>query len=221
MATPGCRASPLGLPMWCLTVPLNAILNPTLANNGGPTLTHALVPGSPALDAVATGCPPPTTDQRGVARPQGARCDIGAVEAQGFCIGQMATLVGTPGNDVLTGTPNRDVMLGLGGNDTLLGLGGRDVLCGNEGNDILRGGFGLDFLDGGTGNDQLYGEAGPDYLRGKEGRDQLLGGPGNDELLGGPDDDVLNGEADQDVCDGGRHVQGDTALNCEVVRNVP
>jgi len=31
-------------------VALNAILNPTLANNGGPTLTHALVPNSPALD---------------------------------------------------------------------------------------------------------------------------------------------------------------------------
>ena len=58
-------------------------------------------------------------------------------------------------------------------------------------------------------------------MRGKEGRDQFLGGPGNDELLGGPDNDVLNGEADQDVCDGGRHVQGDTALNCEVVGNVP
>lgn len=51
-----------------------------LQNNGGPTLTHALLPGSPAIDAVTSGCPPPATDQRGIARPQGATCDIGAYE---------------------------------------------------------------------------------------------------------------------------------------------
>ena len=65
---------------------LGAILNTTLANNGGPTRTHALVRGSPAIDAVQTGCPPPRTDQRGVRRPvdgdrDGERlCDIGAFE---------------------------------------------------------------------------------------------------------------------------------------------
>ncbi|HUR14705.1 MAG TPA: choice-of-anchor Q domain-containing protein [Mycobacteriales bacterium] len=48
-----------------------------LAPNGGPTWTQALLSGSPALDAAA-GCP--ATDQRGVARPQGRRCDIGAYE---------------------------------------------------------------------------------------------------------------------------------------------
>jgi hypothetical protein len=64
------------------TVPLSAILDPTLANNGGPTRTHALVPGSPAVDAVMSGCPPPATDQRGVPRPQGAGCDIGAFEME-------------------------------------------------------------------------------------------------------------------------------------------
>lgn len=52
-----------------------------LANNGGPTQTMALLPGSPALEAVTDGtCPPPATDQRGVSRPQGRFCDIGAVE---------------------------------------------------------------------------------------------------------------------------------------------
>ncbi|MGP3999401.1 choice-of-anchor Q domain-containing protein [Streptomyces sp. 8N706] len=48
-----------------------------LADNGGPTDTNALLPGSPGLDA-ADRCP--ATDQRGVARPQGAACDIGAYE---------------------------------------------------------------------------------------------------------------------------------------------
>jgi hypothetical protein len=49
-----------------------------LADNGGPTLTHGLLAGSPAIDAAAT-CPP--IDQRGVARPQGAACDVGSVES--------------------------------------------------------------------------------------------------------------------------------------------
>jgi CSLREA domain-containing protein len=50
-----------------------------LADNGGPTDTRKPGAGSPALDAgTASGCP--STDQRGVARPQGATCDIGAVE---------------------------------------------------------------------------------------------------------------------------------------------
>lgn len=52
-----------------------------LADNGGPTDTHALTAGSPAIDAVKAGCPPPTEDQRGVERPLGPLCDIGAYEA--------------------------------------------------------------------------------------------------------------------------------------------
>ena len=56
-----------------------------LADNGGPTQTHALGAGSVAIDAAA-GCPPPNTDQRGVARPQGSACDVGAYEAQLFTL---------------------------------------------------------------------------------------------------------------------------------------
>jgi hypothetical protein len=61
-------------------VGLSAILDTALADNGGNTLTHALVSGSPAIDAAGPSCPPPATDQRGVTRPQGAACDIGAFE---------------------------------------------------------------------------------------------------------------------------------------------
>jgi len=57
----------------------NALIGP-LADNGGPTFTRALSPGSPAIDA-ANDASCPATDQRGVARPQGAHCDIGAYEA--------------------------------------------------------------------------------------------------------------------------------------------
>ena len=50
-----------------------------LQDNGGPTLTHALLVGSPAIDA-GDDAAAPTTDQRGVARPLGAATDIGAFE---------------------------------------------------------------------------------------------------------------------------------------------
>jgi len=58
------------------------LLGPLQVNPPGFTATMALLPGSPAIDRVAGGCPPPTTDQRGVSRPQGAACDIGAFEVQ-------------------------------------------------------------------------------------------------------------------------------------------
>jgi CSLREA domain-containing protein len=58
--------------------PIDPKLGP-LGDNGGPTRTHRLLPGSPAIDAASTpDCPP--TDQRGVPRPQGAGCDIGSFE---------------------------------------------------------------------------------------------------------------------------------------------
>ncbi|MCC6298767.1 MAG: hypothetical protein IT314_05685, partial [Anaerolineales bacterium] len=50
-----------------------------LADNGGPTQTHALLAGSSAIDTGNAGACP-STDQRGVTRPQGAVCDIGAYE---------------------------------------------------------------------------------------------------------------------------------------------
>jgi hypothetical protein len=50
-----------------------------LQNNGGPTRTHALLPGSPAIDR-GTGVDCPTIDQRGAGRPLGASCDVGAFE---------------------------------------------------------------------------------------------------------------------------------------------
>lgn len=53
-----------------------------LANNGGPTQTRLPNAGSPALDAASPGyCL--GTDQRGVTRPQGSACDMGATERRG------------------------------------------------------------------------------------------------------------------------------------------
>lgn len=71
------------------------VLGP-LQDNGGPTFTHALLPGSPAIDAGDDVCTDPTdpyrhepltTDQRGSPRPVdgdgdgNVNCDIGAFEA--------------------------------------------------------------------------------------------------------------------------------------------
>jgi hypothetical protein len=52
-----------------------------LANNGGRTSTMGLK-SSPAIDGVAFNAPnaSPATDQRGIARPQGVRHDLGAFE---------------------------------------------------------------------------------------------------------------------------------------------
>ena len=65
---------------------IDPLLSP-LRDNGGALPTHALLPGSPAIDAGDNaGCP--AADQRGVARPKDgdadgtATCDIGAYEYQ-------------------------------------------------------------------------------------------------------------------------------------------
>jgi hypothetical protein len=64
---------------------VDPLLGP-LTDNGGPTKTHPLATGSPALDAGSPALPGSgggaceATDQRGIARPVGTRCDMGAVE---------------------------------------------------------------------------------------------------------------------------------------------
>jgi hypothetical protein len=65
-----------------------------LADNGGPTATRMPDAASRAIDA---GDPAtcPVTDQRGVSRPLGAACDIGAVEAP-IPAGLVSSLPGRP-----------------------------------------------------------------------------------------------------------------------------
>ena len=71
-----------------LGMSIDPLLGP-LADNGGPTLTHALLPGSPAINA---GDPSPDDlpefDQRGEQfnRVFGGRIDIGAYERQSFVV---------------------------------------------------------------------------------------------------------------------------------------
>ena len=72
--TPGISLAPTD------RVNTNPLLGP-LANNGGPTLTRALLPGSPAIN-VGTPVAGITTDQRGAPRPQDSAPDIGAFQVQ-------------------------------------------------------------------------------------------------------------------------------------------
>lgn len=87
----------------------NPLVEP-LAANGGPTETHALQGGSPAINAGGAGCPPPATDQRGINRPQGAACEIGSFECQaGECAGVGPTPTLTPTGVAPTATPTPTV----------------------------------------------------------------------------------------------------------------
>jgi hypothetical protein len=53
-----------------------------LTDNGGPTMTHALLPGSVAIDAIPAPMCEVAEDQRGEPRPAGGMCDVGAFEVQ-------------------------------------------------------------------------------------------------------------------------------------------
>lgn len=184
-----------------------------LADNGGPTLTHALRNNSPALDAGNPAAPASgpsaceSTDQRGTKRPQGPRCDIGSFEREQptevQCLGRPVTISGTSGNDIITGTTKRDVIRALGGDDTIDALGGNDRVCAGSGNDRVLARSGGDQVAGGSGNDRAIGHGGDDLLRGQGGRDRLKGKGGNDTLRGGAEPDRLNGGAGTDTCRGG------------------
>ncbi|HUG87547.1 MAG TPA: choice-of-anchor Q domain-containing protein [Actinomycetota bacterium] len=170
----------------CGFTPVADLMLGPLADNGGPGLlgggappTHALDPGSPALNSGAD-CEP--SDQRGVPRPQGGGCDVGAYE-RAFCAGVLVNVVGTSGPDVLRGTEGVDGILALGGNDRVRGGGGNDGICGGPGRDRLIGGGGADRLLGGGGNDVLKGGPGKDFLSGGPGRDTCNGGPGRDRAV--------------------------------------
>jgi predicted outer membrane repeat protein len=86
----------------CPGIHLNPLLGP-LQENGGPTKTMALGAGSPAIDAandaICAAAPINNLDQRGVARPQGAHCDIGAFEQQVLTLPHPISIDIKPGSD--------------------------------------------------------------------------------------------------------------------------
>jgi uncharacterized repeat protein (TIGR01451 family) len=109
------------------------------------------------------------------------------------CRGVPATIVGTPGNDVLVGTGGDDVILALGGDDRITSLAGRDLVCAGAGNDEIGAGSAADRVFAGAGRDRLLGRGGPDLLKGSAGNDVLIGGRGADRLRGGRGFDTCKG----------------------------
>jgi hypothetical protein len=71
---------------------VNPLLGP-LANSGGPTKTMRLNAGSPAIDH-GSNVTCATKDQRGVKRPQGPTCDIGAYEVKALSFKSVGTYDG-------------------------------------------------------------------------------------------------------------------------------
>lgn len=117
--------------------PIDPMLGP-LQDNGGPTLTHALLPGSSAIDAADDpACP--ATDQRGMIRPQdgdndsAAVCDIGAYEAFFGAPNIVVTDSVPPANDLLVSFA--DLAAGLASEEavTINNSGDADLVVGTIG----------------------------------------------------------------------------------------
>ena len=88
-----------------------------LQDNGGPTPTMALAPGSPAVDA-GDDASCPSTDQRGIVRAQGAHCDIGAFELESSGppppsdLYVDASWVDLPGGTTVVGPSSQELTIG-------------------------------------------------------------------------------------------------------------
>jgi predicted outer membrane repeat protein len=154
----------------------------TLANNGGFTQTMALQSSSPAIDAGDNGACSPA-DQRGLLRPQGAVCDIGAYEfdsgpivtnvssttadgtygagsviAVTVTFNEAVIVTGTPQLTLETGTVDRIVDYVSGsGTDTL--VFNYTVLAGDTSPDLDYLSSGALDLNGGTLRDAVANDA--------------------------------------------------------------
>jgi len=111
----------------------------------------------------------------------------------------MATLEGTPNNDVLISFPGSNSLSGKQGDDTLFGREGEDRIFGNQGNDYILGNQANDTLYGGKDSDLVQGDANEDWVFGDNGNDTLEGGQGNDFVRGGKENDLLSGNEGNDV----------------------
>jgi Ca2+-binding RTX toxin-like protein len=85
--------------------------------------------------------------------------------------GNLASLKGDAGNDVLLGGAGSDGLSGGAGSDRLVSGLQDDFLDGDDGDDVLAGGHGIDDMDGGNGDDTLRGDVNADTWRGQAGSD--------------------------------------------------
>ncbi|MEL6896515.1 MAG: calcium-binding protein, partial [Planctomycetota bacterium] len=205
------------------TVDINTILDTNLTDNGGPTPTHLLVDGSPAIDAgddalaVDTNGDALATDQRGEARFSGA-VDIGSVEIDAQISPGVTVIDGTL---TITGTEDDDHVLvtKLWGKyfiyTNIDGATFAKITASTVDNIAVDVGAGNDrvvmglfvrvptLIRGGEGDDRLYGGLGSDIILGGAGDDRISGSWGNDLLVGGTGSDKITGRAGKDILVGG------------------
>jgi len=200
-----------------------------LQDNGGTTKTIALLPESDAIDAgVEANCP--QTDQRGVGRPQGAGCDIGAFELEKQNAAPKITVVAGSGSQsaCLSNSSGRITLELSDANDdplTLSATSSNTRLVPNS--NVSFGGSGdtrtaaISTVSGRTGSSTVTitasdgqssttttvtvkaGGNGRDTLTGTSGADLLFGQNGDDTLSGLGEDDVLCGANGNDQPGGG------------------
>jgi subtilisin family serine protease len=190
-------------------VDASLVLDPTLADNGGPTKTHALVAGSPAIGA---GNPAfsSATDQRGLGFSRLFNPDIGACEylplntvrlmPDTAKAGTQALFVGgSLGEDNIQVEPisptSFAVSVNGGTSQVVRGVTGRIVVYGFSGDNsitiaapvkkgaLLTAGIGDDTIRGGSGNDTIDSATGSDSLNGGRGTDCLIAAGDTDFTL--------------------------------------
>lgn len=131
--------------------------------------------------------------------------------------GEINTIYGGMGSDIIQGSPGKDIVFGESGNDQIRGGAGDDELDGGTGsdliegqdgndgiwgrggNDLLLGGNSNDTISGGSGDDEIHGNSGDDNLSGEDGSDRILGGSGEDAISGNGGGDILYGGGGDDL----------------------
>jgi Tol biopolymer transport system component len=109
---------------------VNPLLGP-VQDNGGFTQTMALLPGSPAIDAGDNvNCP--VADQRGLSRPQGSGCDIGAFELYNGAMSAGETVrVSTDAIGMQADTSSSDPALSADGQFVVFGSSATNLVAGD------------------------------------------------------------------------------------------
>jgi CSLREA domain-containing protein len=192
-----------------------------LGDNGGPTMTHALLTDSLAIDAgpPSPDCPPPSTDQRGVERPQDGnddatpRCDIGSFELEDPTPNVKVARGGVCGSGDIQGTIN----LALSDSDTSADALTLSATSSNQAvvpdaNIVLGGGtdasrtLTLTAIESGTSTLTLTVDDGQEttsipikVLVGTDAAETLTGSAMADMILAGKGDDTASGRGARDL----------------------
>ena len=177
----------------------------TLASGGTATMTIAVTAAKSGKVSNTATVTSDVTDPQPANNSDTETTNVLAAPKGATCANRKATIVGTPGNDLLVGTAGGDVIQALGGDDRIISGGGKDLVCAQGGADIVNAGARPDLVRAGPGSDLVKGRGGGDELRGQAGRDRLRGNRGPDFLAGGRGFDRCRGGAGSDTlrsCEG-------------------